>query len=707
MARPDLPRGQSARTSGAKRGTRTALWALALAGGAAALWWLPLSLIQDAYARSSLPFLNSLIRGQHRFTVETYLDRWRSVRGLILAMWCLAVLTAPFLWVRTGGLRTGAVSKLRQSPRTGPGPLVLAGSLIGWVTGFLEGQVRWWAAFGEPSGPASDLIWLAPLAGALAGGTLGVLVWLAGGAKPLNTRIALVAIIAPLLTSLIRALPYGVHPAAALIGALGVSVELSRRMAPRVGQVERRARFALTGMVLASVGLPLLMGGLERRRSAVRQGSAAVGSPNVLLLILDTVRASRLGLYGGARATSPNLERWARSATVFEQAYATTSWTLPSHVSMLTGLWSDETKADWHRPLEEETLTLAEVLSARGYETGAFMANLGFTLRRSGLDQGFSVYVDYPVTASALLESTMLTAMVYNATRRLLGIRGDLVRKSAEDVNRELLSWIDSRDGRPFFAMANYMDAHSPYDPLTPFDTIFSNPAPRFWRVNFGIGNTNEAEMDETIRAYDSSIAYLDHHLGRLLTALDEGGDLSETLVIVVGDHGEHLGEKGLVLHGGTLYDPVTRVPLIVALPGRVPANRRVTSTATIRDIPATVLELLGLPSQLPGRSLARHWEGEPLSGQVANVSLHERSWSRPGDPISRGDMTGAIADRLLYVRNGDGREELYDLATDPDELVNLADSPAHQGDLMRLRATVRPSRSPQTPTQTPGPTPR
>ena len=199
--------------------------------------------------------------------------------------------------------------------------------------------------------------------------------------------------------------------------------------------------------------------------------------------------------------------------------------------------------------------------------------------------------------------------------------------------------------------------------------------------------------------AYDDCLAYIDEQLGRLLGELGRRGRLEETLVIVTADHGEHFGEHGLYGHASSLYDQEVRVPLVIVPPRGGEAGRVVERVVSLRDIPATVVDLAGLgaDSPFPGRSLARCWA--PGSGPAGPadrpvlVEVEEPAQASPNQgrsPIFRGSMKAVIADGRAYIRNGDGVEELYDVAGDPGESHDLAGTPEALPQLERARDQLR-----------------
>ncbi len=274
-----------------------------------------------------------------------------------------------------------------------------------------------------------------------------------------------------------------------------------------------------------------------------------------------------------------------------------------------------------------------------------------------------------------IITTSWLTQTLLGPAWTALGTRDRIVRKSAEDVNREFFSWLDARPVRPFLAFLNYFDAHEPYLPPPPFHTRFgAGPLPdTLVRRSWSAG-----EIQRSMDAYDGAIAYVDQQLGRLLDGVKTRGLLENTLVVITSDHGEQFGEHGLFDHGNSLYRQVLQVPLTIHLPGRVPAGMRVSDPVSLAALPATIVDLAGLPRgrlHLPGRSLAEHWLAPPGSrrttGLLAEVSkgINLPDWL----PAAKGPMKSVVADGMHYIRHSDGREELYDFNHDIAELHDLA----------------------------------
>ncbi|MEQ8766982.1 MAG: sulfatase-like hydrolase/transferase [Planctomycetota bacterium] len=361
--------------------------------------------------------------------------------------------------------------------------------------------------------------------------------------------------------------------------------------------------------------------------------------PDILLITLDTTRADRLGCYGFERPVSPNLDALAGRGVLFEQAVSATPVTLPSHTTILTGLYppAHGVRDNGAFRLPEGVPTLATRLAARGYRTGAFVA--AYPLDSAfGLARGFDHYDDD----------------TSDPTRPKFEFLFD--ERSASVVTQAALEWIRKQDGEtPLFTWVHYFDPHAPYQPPPPFDA--------------------EYEDDP----YAGEIAFMDASIGDLLEGYEEARDLEHTIVAVTADHGESLGEHGEPHHGLFIYDATQRVPLLLAGPG-LPRGKRIGEMqARTVDLMPTLLDLAGLtvPGDLHGQTLMpalsapashpRHAYLESLSAELTY------GWSRL-------EAVRTVAGKFIRAP----KPELYDLQVDPEESENIASS----GDLSRWTRT-------------------
>lgn len=543
---------------------------------------------------------------------------------------------------------------------------------------------------------SSDLPWMT-----LVGNTvifLGVaLLWYVLGtwwsvARRLSVTAGLFAL---LLALSVMLLVTEIWQYASLALSFGVALTVARfaRFEPQL-LVRRTQQVAL----VAAVPATLLAVRSIRQGEADDQGStvaASEGTPNVLLLILDTVRASSTSLYGYALHTTPVLDSVAREGVVFDRAVSTAPWTLPSHCSLFTGVDAQQTSCRWSAPLDTAGTTLAEILRSRGMRTGGFVANHFYTTRETGLSRGFDRWMDFQRTWKEIFCSTVLvqTGIVRSALwgdtprQRVSGLlrlrlRGDPKpehdRKDAATVNRDFLAWVDADPTRPFFAFLNYFDAHDPYRAPPPFDRAF--PA---------------ASHDRD--AYDGGIAYMDQQIGTLLAALQQRGVLDRTVIVIASDHGELFGEHDLYGHGNSLYWPLLHVPLVIRFPAQVPAGRHVQRTVSLRDVPSTILDLLGASDpRMGGQSLRATWQDSSQAVVSAALSYVERGKNWWGKEPARTDSLSSITvGSWQLVATAAGHEEMFDLTGDPLGLRDRATSDSLTSQRSALRNALRRASTP------------
>ena len=496
---------------------------------------------------------------------------------------------------------------------------------------------------------------------------------------------------------------------AALLLSGGLAVQSARLVAIHRESffwLVRRTMALLVGAVVAILLVTYGGRAWSEHQAVSNLPSAHADAQNVLLIVWDTVRTDNLSVHGYRRKTSPNLERLASRGVRFDHAFATAPWTLPSHSSMFTARWPHELTAGWLSPLDETHTTLAEYLGSKGYDTAGFVANLDYCSRETGLSRGFAHFEDYLIAFDDVftrylalgnrLDLLTPASVLNRLLKKYIGDSYDVIPRSREHaknaalVNRSFLDWLSWQRGRgrPFFAFLNCNDAHSPYEvPDRSIPGFGLRPVSYVDRLTLQSWDAlektkvSQAHVQMAVDVYDDSIFYLDRQLGILLDELGRRGILDDTLLIVASDHGEHLGDHGLFFHGCSLYRQVVGVPLVMVDPSRVPKGRVIASPVSLRDIPATVVDLLRLNDNapFPGRSLVRLWPSEgPAADRPAEPLLVEASkppslTNQGREPVAKGPMQGLIFDRMHYIRSADGLEELYLLKSDPDERSNMA----------------------------------
>jgi choline-sulfatase len=362
---------------------------------------------------------------------------------------------------------------------------------------------------------------------------------------------------------------------------------------------------------------------------------------NLLIITLDTTRADRIGAYGYAQAETPTLDRLAREGVLFEQASTSAPITLPAHSTIFTGRFppSHGVRDNGGFYLDSSQQTLAETLRERQVRTAAFVA--AYVLdAKWGLDQGFESYVDN-----------------FDLSK-YRGISLGSIQRPANEVVDEALKWLDGVRNERFFGWLHLYDPHTPYEAPEPYANRMQG------------------------RPYDAEIAFTDAQVGRVVSYLEAHDLLERTVILVVGDHGESLGDHGEEAHGFFIYESVTRVPFIIRMPDERMRGRRVADPVRTVDIVPTALQLLGMPAptSVEGRSLVPLMTGDARELELeayaeATYPLHHYGWS---------DLRSLRSGRFKVIAAP--RPELYDLQNDPHEATNIFESRRTLGDEMIVR---------------------
>jgi arylsulfatase A-like enzyme len=550
------------------------------------------------------------------------------------------------------------------------------------------------------------IIWISPIINSLVMGLIGVAVSVMLRLLPNRPAIRSAALFVVLLSAVFPLVALAVKEWVAryaiVILVLGVTMTLTRLLGRYPGattRVSRRLLPVVAGLtIVAWVGIE---GGtwLTERVRTSRLPVAQASDPNVLVVVIDALRADRLGTYGYPRATSPTIDRLAAEGALFENAFSTTSYTLPSHASMLTGRYPRDHKVDGgtshNDPLKNIAVLPGELL-ARGYRTAAFSGNTFYFSREHGFGRGFLHFEDFFHSLSDMFWRTAYGGLGRAFVRRPLGFEDLPGRKRASDTNAAVGRWIGRDKDKPFFVMINYMDVHDPYLPPEPFDTRFSNGRKPAGRLNFEKHVSFELSPEEVrgeTDAYDGAIAYADDQLGKLLALIAASGSQRELIVVITADHAEEFGEHKGFLHGAHLYREVLHVPLVIWRPGRIPAGVRIPRPVSNASIPSTVMALVdrAAPS-FPLPSLVDLWKN-PASADTWPLPIAElahRPWAQARDRVHYGALR-SVFDSRFHLMEQDGRPpELYDWIADPKEQVNLSGRPEVAAIEERLRAALR-----------------
>jgi arylsulfatase A-like enzyme len=493
---------------------------------------------------------------------------------------------------------------------------------------------------------------------------------------------------------------------AALLFALGVTVAFGRWFGRHASATvitwTRSAPWLFSVLALVTIGIE---GGkrINEARAVSNLPSIAPGSANVLVIVVDTLRADHLSSYGYARQTSPNIDNLARNGVLFENAIAPSSWSLPSHASLVTGRAVHENGMGnvqpmpwlgWGNSSLKGLPTLGEALQKQGYRTGAFSANRVYFTSIVGLGRGFLHFEDYFDSVGdcfvrtqfgrefARLYMNRSAKSKFTRAFQYLGLgswldkdsegSGDYggiygIRKRADEVNRETLRWIAQDDQRPFFAFLNYLDVHFAY----------GGPA-GYPKPAWDHGTT----MDE----YDAGVKYTDDFIGQLIHALDASAVLKNTIVLVTSDHGESLGDHGLSFHGAALYWDLVHVPLVIAWPGHVPEGVRISQPVANADIAKTILSIVASKQNpFPGPSLTELWGPfsprdwpNPISElpQTNTIVAADRAMQGKIPIATDGWMKTVVSPQWQLIRHEKYGDQIYDWKSDPAESTNMISTP-------------------------------
>ncbi len=358
---------------------------------------------------------------------------------------------------------------------------------------------------------------------------------------------------------------------------------------------------------------------------AREQGPGKAPRPDVFLITIDTLRADRVHCYGYDRIRTPALDQLAKQGVRFAEAFTPSPITNSSHVSILTGLLpSSHGVSDFGIPLAANHATLAELLEKRAYRTAAFIGAVILDSKSlaPGLDRGFEFYDNFP-------EHPEIKSHWGRIERRGM------------DVVQRAEAWLDAHREGPHFVWVHLYDPHDPYEPPPPYSDLYKD------------------------RLYDGEIAYADSALGHFVAYLKQQGWYAGALIVVVGDHGEGLGEHHEDTHGIFLYDSTTHVPLIIKLPNEREAGREVRGQVRTTDILPTILDLLEIPAptSLDGNSLKPFFTGIETAPRTA--------FGETDYPLRFGwaSLRSVRKEGFKFIEAP--RPELYDLHSDQEELHN------------------------------------
>ncbi len=472
------------------------------------------------------------------------------------------------------------------------------------------------------------------------------------------------------------------------LGIWGAGRWVAARLAGRVSETLLVAGAA--ALLVAVSAKPLFDGRWSRSVKSPSDAladapEAPAAGPDIVLLVLDTVRADHLSVYGYGRETTPELAALLTrrpEARVHPMALANGTWTVPSHASLFTGLPPSEHGAQFGRAAREgfaihAERTLAEALGEVGYRTLSVFAN-PWLMRVKGMGRGFDVHL---LTGRSGV-SPPIGERLREALLPSLAAGGAHSGAGAAYVNALLLEAVDGAGSGPLFLFANYVDAHAPYLPPREFRGRFAPWSPRERPEHLALAQP-EAEKRRLEARYDECIAGLDRDLGLLFAELERRGRLADAWIFVTSDHGEAFGEHGVTEHGTTVYGEVTRVPLLLFPPAGV-ALGELGGAASLVDVAATIAAIARTDWPGGGRDLRG-------GGGAAAPPVLIEFYGDPRKARDHGELARqparALVDGFLKLVSHGGPSELYDLAADPGELRDLAGERAHE--VQRLEALL------------------
>lgn len=548
------------------------------------------------------------------------------------------------------------------------------------------------------TGVSAQIFWIAPIFNTILFVLLGLIVvifWKLVNRIYLIERISLDSILVFLFASLsfydLMLIPDRLSRKAALILAIGLALQLALFYAYRrktLAPLLRKSFFPLLFAVILAFGVTRYGVRLLENSKINNLPEAKVGSPNVLLIVLDTLRSDHLSSYGYQNNKTTNIDQIAEEGVLFENAIAASSWTPPSHASIFTGRSVNEHGVDGINPyMDSHYPTLSELFYQNGYVTGGFSANTLWINKNSGFDRGFIHFEDFFHNVDDMVSRTIYGKEIVLRIRSYLGYRDIFGRKRAADINKDLLSWLEGINGRPYFVFLNYFDMHTPYISPAPYHTQFMSEEQidqerdeKFDPDAIYNGPDNIPSL--WISGYDGALAYLDTEIGVLINNLDKRGLLDNTIIILTSDHGEAFGEHELYEHGHTLYQELINVPLIIRYPENIPAGKRVKDPVSIRQIPTTLESILFKEKDdvFPGVSLENYWLQEKSEGVAEEIHINSelvaRRWLPKELPVSQGWIKSFVTPNWHFIFYESGVVELFDLNKDRAETENLAGTP-------------------------------
>lgn len=538
-----------------------------------------------------------------------------------------------------------------------------------------------------------ETLWIAPLVDLAIFFLVGVLLALAGWVFPqkyINTVVWFTNVFLAVFAWISIILFGRISVEAIIILSAGISAQVFNKIIKNVNSVSSKTQKSLPWLASLTIGLVVVIQGggwLNEKIQTSRLPDNITEPPNVIVIVIDTLRADHLSSYGYRRNTSPFIDDLAKEGVLFENAISASSWTQPAHASMLTGHYTYEHQAET-KPLDDTYPTIGEVMKTNGYRTGAFSANTLFFTRRQGFGRGFLHFEDnYKSVPDIFLNSSMYGFLFdFYGLRKVLKYEGVPTRVIASDINESVLTWIDLDTDSPFFVFMNYFDVHDPYTPPEPYRSRFSTVQNPGGLINGFVDRyrptLSPEQLQSEIDAYDGAISYVDDQIESLFDELNQRGLLKNTVVFITADHGESLGEHDILQHGASLYLQEIHVPLIVWGPNHVPSAQSIGVPVSTTSLPVTILSLINAvhnPFPEPSLTLLMQDDAarEDWISPISEVAQYPGAAEQ--NPSTHGAMKSVIGDNEQYIVHEKFGEELYNWRADPQETNNLISDPPSQ----------------------------
>jgi arylsulfatase A-like enzyme len=575
------------------------------------------------------------------------------------------------------------------------------------ISGIIEGLMFLvFQQFGRIMGVSLEILWISPLVNFVIFGVVGLGLVIVDRILP-NLPVEMFAVfiftLLTILDWLTIAFMERFEPYAIIIFSIGLSVVFLRWYQKHGRKLQYLIRRTVPWLaVFVIVLLVVIQGGswLFEKIAIANLPSGISNSPNVILIVVDTLRADHLSVYGYPRDTSPNIDRFASQGVLFQNAIAPATNSLPSHVSIFSGLYPHSHGTEWNTPLayrDGSFPTLAEALRSDGYVTAGFSANLFWVTSAYGFNRGFIHFEDYFRSVGDMILRTLYGRLFEKFALQRLGFEDIPARRHAADINRSVFSWFDSEKKNPFFLFINYIDVHDPYLPPEPYRSKFSKTENPGGILNCGVGRCDPTLTADQLQsekdAYDGAISYVDAQINQLLTGLRQRGLLDNTLIIITSDHGEAFDEHGMYLHDNSLYREVIHVPLILIWPGHLPENVQIAQPVSIAALPATIVDLLGEKGQnvFSIQSIRPLWEDNKAAANwpYPLSEIAGRPWMPDNYPVHNGWVKSLVSPQWQFVKNENLPDELYNWQADVLEKNNLAQQPDMQSEILAFTAKL------------------